>query len=85
MLKYKAIVCILPKQGLLDPQGKAIHRILNEIDFPEVSHVRVGRFAEFTIFANNESSARSRINEICERELVNPIMESFVIVNVASC
>lgn len=80
MSKYQVEVRITPRQGLLDPQGSAIQDAIRDLEFSEVSGVRVGRLVRFRMTADSESVARDRINAICERLLVNPVTEDFEIV-----
>jgi phosphoribosylformylglycinamidine synthase PurS subunit len=67
----KARVLIRPKDGLPDPQGKAVERALPALGFEGVSHVRVGRMVEL------EASSESELNSLCERLLANPLIEDF--------
>jgi phosphoribosylformylglycinamidine synthase PurS subunit len=69
----KAKVLIRPKQGILDPQGKAIERALPALGFDGVSHVRVGRLVEL------EADDPDRLAELCEKLLANPLIEDYEI------
>lgn len=80
MSEYQVEVRITPRQGLLDPQGSAIQDAIRDLEFSEVSGVRVGRLVRFRLTADSEAVARDRINAICERLLVNPVTEDFEIV-----
>ena len=62
----KARVLIRPKEGILDPQGKAVERALPALGFDDVSHVRVGRLVEL------EAENDERLAELCEKLLANP-------------
>jgi phosphoribosylformylglycinamidine synthase PurS subunit len=64
-------VLIRPKEGLLDPQGKAVERALPALGFEGISHVRVGRLVEL------EAEDGTRLDELCERLLANPLIEDF--------
>jgi phosphoribosylformylglycinamidine synthase subunit PurS len=64
-------VLIRPKEGLLDPQGKAVERALPALGFEGISHVRVGRLVEL------EAEDGTRLEELCERLLANPLIEDF--------
>lgn len=66
-----ARVLIRPKEGLLDPQGKAVERALPALGFEGISHVRVGRLVELEV----EDGAR--LEELCEKLLANPLIEDF--------
>lgn len=67
----KARVLIRPKQGLLDPQGKAVERALPALGFEDVSAVRVGRLVEL------EADDPGRLDELCEKLLANPLIEDY--------
>ena len=62
---------IRPKQGILDPQGKAVERALPALGFDGVSNVRVGRLVEL------ETDDDSKLDELCEKLLANPLIEDF--------
>jgi phosphoribosylformylglycinamidine synthase PurS subunit len=66
-------VLIRPKEGLLDPQGKAVERALPALGFEGISHVRVGRLVEL------EADDDARLEELCEKLLANPLIEDFEI------
>jgi phosphoribosylformylglycinamidine synthase PurS subunit len=70
----KARVLIRPKEGILDPQGKAVERALPALGFEGVSHVRVGRLVEL------EAESTERLGELCEKLLANPLIEDYEIV-----
>jgi phosphoribosylformylglycinamidine synthase subunit PurS len=69
----KARVLIRPKEGILDPQGKAVERALPALGFEDVSHVRVGRMVEL------EAGNEEEIAALCEKLLANPLIEDFEI------
>ncbi len=69
----KAKILIRPKEGILDPQGKAIERALPALGFEGVSGVRVGRLVEL------EAGTPDRLDELCEKLLANPLIEDFEI------
>jgi phosphoribosylformylglycinamidine synthase subunit PurS len=69
----KAKVLIRPKQGILDPAGKAIERAVGALGFDGVSGVRVGRLVEL------EADDPDRLAELCEQLLANPLIEDYEI------
>ena len=69
----KARVLIRPKEGILDPQGKAVERALPALGFEDISHVRVGRMIEL------ETDDPGEIPALCEKLLANPLIEDFEI------
>jgi phosphoribosylformylglycinamidine synthase PurS subunit len=67
----KARVLIRPKEGILDPQGKAVERALPALGFDGVEHVRIGRLVEL------EAADPERLPELCEKLLANPLIEDY--------
>jgi phosphoribosylformylglycinamidine synthase subunit PurS len=67
----RARVLIRPKEGILDPQGKAVERALPALGFDGVTHVRVGRLVEL------ETDDPDSVPELCEKLLANPLIEDF--------
>ena len=67
----RARVLIRPKEGILDPQGQTVERALPALGFEGVSDVRVGRMVELSV------EDESRLPEICERLLTNPLIEDY--------
>jgi phosphoribosylformylglycinamidine synthase subunit PurS len=76
MAAKKARVLIRPKEGILDPQGKAVERALPALGFEGVGHVRVGRMVEL------EAEDPARLPELCEKLLANPLIEDFEIESI---
>jgi phosphoribosylformylglycinamidine synthase len=66
------------KNGVLDPQGKAIERSLHTLGYPEVQEVRMGKFLELNIEApSSRAAAENRIREMCDKLLANPVIEDY--------
>lgn len=70
---------VRPKEGILDPQGDAVHESLRHLGF-EVGGARVGRLVELEVDAPNAESARAEVERMCEQLLANPLIESYEIV-----
>ena len=64
---------IKPKEGILDPQGKAVERALPALGFEGVEHVRVGRMVEL------EAEGPEQLADLCEKLLANPLIEDYEI------
>lgn len=71
----KARVLIRLKRGILDAQGASVKRALDGLGFPEVRDVRVGRVIDLDLDGVAPDAARRRIDEMCARLLVNPVIE----------
>jgi phosphoribosylformylglycinamidine synthase len=69
----KARVLIRPKEGILDPQGKAVERALPALGFDGISHVRVGRLVELEV----ENGAD--LDGLCQKLLANTLIEDYEI------
>jgi phosphoribosylformylglycinamidine synthase len=69
----KARVLIRPKEGILDPQGKAVERALPALGFDSVRDVRIGRVVEL------EADDASHLEDLCEKLLANPLIEDYEI------
>jgi phosphoribosylformylglycinamidine synthase subunit PurS len=69
----KARVLIRPKEGILDPQGKAVERALPALGFDGIEHVRVGRMVEL------EAEDAAQLPDLCEKLLSNPLIEDYEI------
>jgi phosphoribosylformylglycinamidine synthase subunit PurS len=65
------------KNGVLDPQGKAIERSLHTLGYGEVQGVRVGKFLEFDLDAPSRETAETRIREMCDKLLANTVIEDY--------
>jgi phosphoribosylformylglycinamidine synthase len=65
------------KRGVLDPQGKAIERSLHTLGYGEVQDVRMGKYLEFIIEGSARTVAESRIREMCDKLLANPVIEDY--------
>jgi len=77
-MKIKVIVTL--KNGVLDPQGKAIQQTLNGMNFDNVSEVRQGKFFEIDVKEDNETKAKSLVDDMCKKLLANLVIEDYKIV-----
>jgi len=68
------IVTVMPKKGVLDPQGQAVQRALSHMGFGEVSGVRVGKRIELQIDGHDPTGQATRM---CEDLLANQLIEDF--------
>ena len=77
-MKIKVIVTL--KNGVLDPQGKAIQQTLNGMSFSNVKEVRQGKYFDIEVDENNEIKAKSKVEEMCKKLLANLVIENYRIV-----
>jgi phosphoribosylformylglycinamidine synthase len=76
-MSYVAFVDVMLKEGISDPQGATIERALPALGYSGVSGVRVGKRIRLEIDASDEGEARSKVEQMCERLLANPVIESY--------
>jgi phosphoribosylformylglycinamidine synthase len=69
-------VLIRPKEGILDPQGQAVERALPALGYEGVSNVHIGRLVELDV-PDGDADVTQRVEEMCERLLANPLIESY--------
>ena len=74
-MRVKILISL--KQGVLDPQGKAIEHSLHSLGYAEAKNVRVGKYVELEVDAPSPSAAELRIREFCDKLLANPVIENF--------
>jgi len=77
MSEYRFAVNVLPKDGILDPQGRAVEGSLGHLGVAGVSGVRVGRRVELTVEAASEADARAIVERLARELFSNPLIESF--------
>ncbi len=75
----KARVHITLKQGVLDPQGKAIAHALAGLGFAGVGDVRQGKFIELEIEAADREAAREEVERMCQQLLANTVIEDYAV------
>lgn len=68
------------KPGVLDVQGKAVERGVAEVGMMGISDVRIGKLIEFSVSETTRDAALSRAEEVCQKLLANPIIETYEIV-----
>ena len=73
----KAIIHVGLKPGVLDPQGRAISRSLNDLGFEEVTAARQGKVIELDLNGDDPAAAEARVKEMCEKLLANTVIESY--------
>ena len=74
----KATVLVRPKPGILDPQGEAVQRSLQQLGF-SVGGARVGRVVDLELDLDDPEQTRAELERMCEQLLANPLIESYEI------
>lgn len=75
----KARIHITLKEGVLDPQGKAIQFALGDLGFDGVDSVRQGKFIEIELAETNSDKAMTALDEMCKKLLSNTVIENYTI------
>jgi phosphoribosylformylglycinamidine synthase len=73
----KAVVTVMLKDGVLDPQGKAIGQALNNLGYPQVTDVRAGKVIELTLSETDPAAAKTAAEAMARALLANLVIESF--------
>lgn len=79
MPTMKARVKVTLKNGVLDPQGKAIEHALDSLGFEGVSSVRQGRYFELDVDAGSQAAAEASVTDMCDKLLANTVIENYEI------
>ncbi len=75
----KAKVHITLKNGVLDPQGKAVQTALSGLGFAGVDDVRQGKYIEIDLSESDRTAAEARVDEMCQKLLANTVIENYTI------
>ena len=73
----KAKIHVTLKQGILDPQGKAIEHALDSLGFKNAANVRVGKYMELDLNQTDKTKAETEVRAMCEELLANTIIEEY--------
>ena len=79
MTSFRYAVNVTPKPGILDPQGRAVEGSLAHLGIEGVSGVRIGRRAELTVDAPDETSALTIVERLASELLSNPLIEAYAV------
>lgn len=72
-----AKIYVTLKNGVLDPQGKAVQHSLESIGYKEARDVRIGKYIEVKLSDMPKSEAEKKVKEMCEKMLANTVIENF--------
>jgi phosphoribosylformylglycinamidine synthase PurS subunit len=70
-------VYITPRQGILDPQGRAIEHSLKSLGFNNVGQARMGKYIELDVAADSAAEAAAEVKRMCEQLLANTVIEDY--------
>ena len=74
---YQAKVYVTLRPSVLDPAGTAVRSGLAHMGYDNVSKVRIGKYIELELTAEDESSAQTQLDKICDQLLANPVIENY--------
>jgi phosphoribosylformylglycinamidine synthase len=77
--RFRFAVNVLPKDGILDPQGRAVEQSLPHLGLAGIGGVRVGRRVELAVDAPDAAAARGIVDELARELLCNPLVEQYAI------
>jgi len=72
-------VNVQPKANILDPQGKTIHHALQNLGFHSIQEIRIGKRIKIIIEADSVIEATAKVQEMCEKLLINPLIEEYTL------
>jgi phosphoribosylformylglycinamidine synthase len=78
-MSFRVHVRVMPRGGLLDPQGQAVEHALAALGFAEAAGVRVGKAIELNVTAPSRRDAESRARAMCDKLLANPVTEDYLL------
>ena len=76
---FKAKIDVTLKKSVLDPQGQTVLQALHSLGYGTVDALRVGKHFEMTLQSEDRERAESEIKLMCERLLVNPVIEQYTV------
>ena len=78
-MNYRVLVRVMPRTGLLDPQGQAVESALHVLGFADAAQVHVGKSITLEVQAPSRDEAKARVRQMCDKLLANPVTEDFLI------
>ncbi|AFY71732.1 phosphoribosylformylglycinamidine synthase, purS [Thalassoporum mexicanum PCC 7367] len=75
-MKFKAQVYVTLRPSVLDPAGTAVQSAMKQMDY-HVESVRIGKYVEVVLEAENEDQAKEQLDQVCDRLLANPVIENY--------
>lgn len=79
MTSYRFVVSVMPREGILDPQGRAVETSLPHLGVTTVHEVRVGRRVELSVDAPDAAQARAIVDRLAGELFANPLIESWTV------
>ncbi|PSB02161.1 phosphoribosylformylglycinamidine synthase subunit PurS [Merismopedia glauca] len=76
-IAYHAKIYVTLRPSVLDPAGTAVESGLEHLGYHNVSHVRIGKYIELTLTAEDESAAQKQLDVMCDKLLANTVIENY--------
>jgi phosphoribosylformylglycinamidine synthase PurS subunit len=76
---FRVLVRIMPRTGLLDPQGQAVESALHVLGFADATQVHVGKAITLDVKAASKDQALARAKQMCDKLLANPVTEDYLV------
>ena len=76
-MQFQAKIYITLRPSVLDPAGVAVQSGLEQLGYDTVEGVRIGKYIELNLSAENEDSAKEKLDQMCDRLLANPVIENY--------
>lgn len=75
--KYAAKIYVTLRPSVLDPAGTAVQSGLSHLGYDQIEQVRIGKYIELTLVAENEQQAQQQVDRMCDQLLANPVIEVY--------
>ena len=79
-MTFRVLVRVMPRAGLLDPQGQAVESALHVLGFADATQVHVGKAITLDVRAASRDQALARAKQMCDKLLANPVTEDYLVV-----
>ncbi|MBW4698625.1 MAG: phosphoribosylformylglycinamidine synthase subunit PurS [Aphanocapsa lilacina HA4352-LM1] len=76
-MHYKATIRVTLRPSVLDPAGVAVRSGLQQLGYTSVANVRIGKYIELELEADNDAEARHQVDRLCDQMLANPVIEVY--------
>jgi phosphoribosylformylglycinamidine synthase len=78
-MSFRVHIRVMPRAGLLDPQGQAVQSALRALGFAGVDRASVGRAIELQVAASSKDEAEAKARQMCDKLLANPVTEDYLV------
>ncbi|YAI81552.1 MAG: phosphoribosylformylglycinamidine synthase subunit PurS [cyanobacterium endosymbiont of Rhopalodia sterrenbergii] len=75
--QYQCCIYVTLRPSVLDPAGTAVESGLKQLGYQGVEKVRIGKYIELTLTANDQTHAKEQLEQICDQFLANPVIENY--------